>query len=601
MKPHPFHLTRQHLARVFVAAGTLIGALSLSSVPATHADAADGSIDTTFTAGQRGANGTIRAIAFTSDEKIYIAGDFTTYNGFTVNGLARLNPNGAPDLLFNFQNAGFGGSGLSITSISVDSSGKIYATGKFTSYNGTNLGTNNQDNVIRINTDGSQDTTFVAPSFINTASNANLQVPMSLVKSIGDIVYVSGNFDDVKPQGGSTIALNGLVALTPTGAIESNFGTNARLRLGTASAKAYDILSVPSSTDIYVTGPFTVVNSATALGIARLKNDGTRSADYANSGTAPAVGPTGSITPMESMALQPDGKLLLSGGFTKFNDVATAKGLVRVNPDATLDTSFTSPSSDLVSSSVAVDSYGRIYVAGGIGTAFGTSTSRAIVRLKSDGTVDPSFDLVGAPTGYENKVAISPAGKVFLYGNMTKIGTTDVDRLVRITTSAPVAATTTTVAATIAPTTTPNTGTVTASAPGQPTEIKVKVVGTKATVSWKAPTSGSTPTSYTAVAAPAGVVKKSVNAANVSLSCTATAPTTSCTISGLQIGMKYGFGVSASNGTTIGTTSYLATPVSVVAPAKKLPATGSSQMWILLSAATLLMLSGVALRRVRAA
>lgn len=587
---------RNRLSRVFVAAGTFLGALAFTASPAViNASVVDGAVDTTFNSGQVGANGTIRSMAFTADDKIYIAGDFTSYNTFSVGKIARLNPNGALDLTFNFNGTGFTGSGSAIYSISVDSAGKIYATGKFSSYNNVNLGTNDQNNVVRLNADGTLDSDFVSPFFANSNFSTS-QAAMSVVKSIGDKVFVSGNFDEVTPAGGSKVFANGLVALTSTGAIESSFGVNARLRLGTSNARAADILPVPNSTDIYVTGPFTVVNSDTALGVARLKNDGTRNTEYANTGAAPAVGPSGSIAPMESFALQSDGKLLLAGGFTQFNGNTAAKGVVRVNPDATLDTTFTSPSSGLVSSSIVVDSHGRIYVAGGIGTAFGTSTSRAIVRLKSDGTVDSSFDLPLAPVGYENKVAISPAGKVLLYGDMTKLGTTDVPRLVRITASAPVATTTTTTVAAA-------TNTVVSTPPGQPSNIKVKISGTRADVSWSAPTTGEAPTSYTAVAIPTGVGTRSAQASSVSpttLSCTATAPATSCTITGLKVGMKYGFGVSASGTAGGSQIAYLAIPVLVPVPKAVLPETGSnSQTLMMLTAAALLLLCGTTLRRSR--
>ncbi len=123
------------LSRTTIAIGVLLGALSFAGTPGvSQAASVDGAVDTTFNVSGLGANGSILSVAFTSDEKIYIAGEFTTYNGFSVGGIARLNPNGNLDLTFNFQQTGFAkNSGLRVASISVDSDGKIYAVGSFTS------------------------------------------------------------------------------------------------------------------------------------------------------------------------------------------------------------------------------------------------------------------------------------------------------------------------------------------------------------------------------------------------------------------------------------------------------------------------------------
>lgn len=558
----------------------------------------DGTLDTTFNEGQTGANGTIRSIAFTADEKIYIAGDFTSYNGFAVGGIARLNPNGAPDLTFNQGQAGFAKtSGLSIRSISLAADGDIYATGSFTSYNGTTFALNN---VVRINPDGSLDTGFVAPRF-ESINFTTQQVGLAFVKNIGDVVFVSGGFEQIyeDPATSTTSYAKGLVALTTTGAVEANFGRDVQLAYGLSTSSLYDIVKVANSTDYYLHGSFMSLSNQTAINFGRMKSDGTRNLDYANSGSLPAVGPNNAVT---GMTVQADGKILLGGNFSTFNGSSTAKGLVRVNPDGTLDTSFTSPASSLIAVSLAVDATGRIYVAGGIGTGFGTSTSRAIVRLKSDGTLDSGFDLPLAPTGYDNEVAISPTGKLFIYGNITKLGDTTIPRLARLTVSspdtAPAPTTTTTAPA-------PNTGTVTTSAPGQPTNIKAKITGTKAKVSWSAPASGGAPDSYVAIAYPVSASAASVtkNAA-ANLSCSVSAPATSCTIIGLKPGTKYGFSVTASNSAGGSPTAAVAKPVLVpVAKAsstKELPATGSSdQAWLLFASGLVLLAGGLVVRRSR--
>ncbi len=67
------------------------------AIPGTASAATDGALDTTFNPGGAGANKAVRAMAFASDGKIYIGGDFTTYNGTAVSAFTRLNKDGTLD------------------------------------------------------------------------------------------------------------------------------------------------------------------------------------------------------------------------------------------------------------------------------------------------------------------------------------------------------------------------------------------------------------------------------------------------------------------------------------------------------------------------
>jgi uncharacterized delta-60 repeat protein len=111
---------------------------------------ADGTRDTTFTPGN-GTNGQVWFINVQPDGKILISGTFTSFNGTARNRIARLNADGTLDTTFN---PGTGGN-ASILQTVVQQDGRILIGGDFTSFNGTSI-----NRIARINADGSLDTTF---------------------------------------------------------------------------------------------------------------------------------------------------------------------------------------------------------------------------------------------------------------------------------------------------------------------------------------------------------------------------------------------------------------------------------------------------------
>jgi len=110
-----------------------------------------GAIDGTFAYGT-GFNGSVLAIAIQTDGKIIMGGSFTSYNGTPANRIIRLNTDGSVDTSFIY-GTGFDNS-LYVVEIQTD--GKILVGGLFTTYQGTPA-----NRIIRLNTDGSIDTTFL--------------------------------------------------------------------------------------------------------------------------------------------------------------------------------------------------------------------------------------------------------------------------------------------------------------------------------------------------------------------------------------------------------------------------------------------------------
>src|SRR5436190_2064284 len=172
--------------------------------------AAGGDIDTTFNAGGAGANGSVVAVAVQPDGKIVIGGDFTSYNGDAAasDRVMRLNADGTRDSTFN---AGGEIGRASGREGAVQPDGKVVIGGSFTSYNGDAAAS---DYVMRLNADGTRDPTFNAGG-----AGASNTVTAVAVQTDGKIV-IGGNFTSYN---GDAAASDRVMRLNADGTRDSTF------------------------------------------------------------------------------------------------------------------------------------------------------------------------------------------------------------------------------------------------------------------------------------------------------------------------------------------------------------------------------------------
>lgn len=149
------------------------------------------------------------------------------------------------------------------------------------------------------------------------------------------------------------------------------------------------VLAVPESKWL-IGGDFTTVDGYHRGRIARLELDGT---------IDPAFDPgAGANGPVFSVVRQPDGKFIVGGGFTSFAGADRAF-FVRLDQTGPLDPTFTSaiapanPAGGLGASALrhsVVQTDGKILVAGA-GLKSGPIANSGVLRLNSDGSLDPGF------------------------------------------------------------------------------------------------------------------------------------------------------------------------------------------------------------------
>ena len=259
------------------------------------------------------ANSDVFSIAIQSDGKILLGGQFTSWNGVTVNYIVRLNYDGTRDVAFT-TNAGTGANNI-VRSIAVQSDGKIVIGGQFTSWNGVTV-----NRIVRLNSDGTRDTTFTT----NTGTGADSHVFSIAIQSDGKIL-LGGFFTSW-----NGVTVGRIVRLNSDGTRDTTFTTNT----GTGADNAVRSIVVQSDGKILLGGQFTSWNGVTVNYIVRLNSDGTRDTTFTtNTGT-------GASATVLVITVQSDGKILLGGDFSTWNG-ATVNHTVRLNSDGTRDTTFT--------------------------------------------------------------------------------------------------------------------------------------------------------------------------------------------------------------------------------------------------------------------
>ncbi|HUR98376.1 MAG TPA: FG-GAP-like repeat-containing protein, partial [Pyrinomonadaceae bacterium] len=116
---------------------------------------------------------------------------------------------------------------------------------------------------------------------------------------------------------------------------------------------------------------------------------------------------------------QPNGKILVGGGFRSVNGHATAC-MLRLNADRSIDSSFKSTIRGQVLRIVVLPDE-KILITGPF-TAFSATTSRiGVARLNSDGSLDPTFN-AGADGSTPRDVRLQPDGKILVAGEFFGFG-----------------------------------------------------------------------------------------------------------------------------------------------------------------------------------
>ncbi len=373
----------------FLIRELLLVVVVLSRSIASHAQ--PGALDLSFDPGN-GVNGVIFSTAIQADGKIIIAGDFTSYNGITAKGLARLYSDGSLDASFN------PGTGVSqnIYSTAIQVNGKIIIGGAFSDYNGVPA-----NGLMRVNSDGSADTSF------QIGSGFDDEVRAIAIQSNGKIL-VGGKFTTYNGN-----AANYLVRLNDNGTRDNTFNVSGTGPNGTVE----DILIQPFDEKIVICGDFIFYDNILkpAQRVARLNTNGTHDASFNT------IAGAGSV--VYACDLRSD-SLLIGGNFPGYS--ATPRNRIALlNPNGNLNNAF-SPGSgfnaevrDVAVLDVNNDGLADNYLVVGNFTTYHGKIANRIALLNISGLPDSNFD---SGTGADNwiyNLSKQADGRIIIAGELT--------------------------------------------------------------------------------------------------------------------------------------------------------------------------------------
>jgi uncharacterized delta-60 repeat protein len=315
-----------------------------------------GTVDTSFDYGTGFFNDTQNAlisdVVKQPDGKILVCGLFISYNGTSVNNLVRLNSDGTLDTTFNFS-SGYG----FISKIGLLSTGKIAIVGNFT------------NSFAILNSDGSVSNDGSSVSFND--------IVQSIAVQSDDKIIVGGAFDTV----GGTLS-RGIVRINPDGTRDTSFDVGQGFLSG-----GYDptitTIKIFDDNKIYVGGYFTSYKGTSVSSLCALSSNGDLYKDFVS-------GLVGIVNSIEQV-----GNSILVGGSLSSYRGSTIYGLALIanatDPILIAAPVITSRFGNPQINSVYLASDGKIFICGVFRTISGISIS-GLARFNSNLTLDNTFE-----------------------------------------------------------------------------------------------------------------------------------------------------------------------------------------------------------------
>ncbi len=364
----------------------------------------------------------VTSIALQPDRKVISAGYCTGSGVVRFFCVIRQNVDGSLDTDFNGTGKAItvlGGVRDSPNAVALQPDGKIILVGSCPI-----MPTQNYFCAARYNSDGTLDSGFGVAGKILAVGMLNGQANAVALQPDGRIVLAGGC------KIGNT-AYMCAARLNIDGSLDSSFaGTGQILTLIGDTAAAHSA-ALQSDGRIVLAGECSIAAVNITTSFCALRYDANGSLDTTFNGTGSTMTVVGSgLDTATSMAIQPDGKIVLAGYCINSDHSAWTFCVTRYNHDGSLDSDFNTNGKVVTSitvgdnnaHAVVLQNDGKILIAG---QCFDVSKfSYCALRLNSDGSLDKSFNDtgsvvtgVGLVSDVPSAIAIQPDGKAILAGS----------------------------------------------------------------------------------------------------------------------------------------------------------------------------------------
>lgn len=275
----------------------------------------------------------------------------------------------------------------------------LQSDGKTIVVSSSNTGTSNASYLSRYTLNGTPDTSFGTNGRIimDTKSTTDI-ISSAIIQPDGKIVAVGSTTN-------TNLGIFAVIRYNPDGTLDTSFGTGGKVTTNVRSQSTYERASavgIQNDGKIVVIGPsYSSSTGVKAFAAVRYNTDGTLDPTFGTNGKVSTTIGTNNDSPV-SVAIQPDGKIVVAGNVTEWNEGKQYIyfAAVRYNEDGSPDSSFGSGGKVItaigprfsIESSMAIQPDGKIILAGTAESDF------AVVRYNNDGSPDPSFGVGGKVT-----------------------------------------------------------------------------------------------------------------------------------------------------------------------------------------------------------
>lgn len=378
----------------------------------------DGTRDTTFNI----ANGYYGTICLAPNNKYYVSFQLTMGSYYNMKSLARINSNGTFDSSFPVVDfLPIDNNLTTINKILIDDN-HIYVGGNFARLVSSTSAFNRRC-LLRLNLDGTLDTTFNIGSGFSSFSLSNTVATVYEVKKQNDgKILVAGSFNTF--NGNTDGPTNNIVRLNNDGSKDTNFLNPSHLDLNPIKTVSLfsdnRILASGYNYDTsFITNPF-IMGSDIFISI--INPDGTKNINFNN------ISKDFFSNKVLDIYEATDNKIYACGDFYLYNG-EVKKLFIRLNSDGSIDNSmnygngvgFTStlnqPLVKRITTNLTNDKiFLSVFTANGNPTYNG-STFKQIIKLNLDGSHDNSFTIVGSGfSGNINAILPLPNDKLLVGG-----------------------------------------------------------------------------------------------------------------------------------------------------------------------------------------